>query len=78
MEEKVKKDVEAIVLEVAQKNGSAEGIDGISEDASLTEDLGLDSFSLAEITVRIEDSYGVDIFEEEIVETFGQIVEKVK
>jgi acyl carrier protein len=43
----------------------------------LREDLGLDSLDLAELTVRIEDEYGVDIFHDEIVTNAADIINKL-
>ena len=45
---------------------------------NLREDLGLTSFDLAELTVRIEDEYGIDIFEEGLVNTVGEIYAKLQ
>lgn len=40
---------------------------------NLRNDLGFDSFDLAELTVRIEDIYDVDIFKDGVVSTIGEI-----
>lgn len=45
---------------------------------SLRRDLGFDSFDLAELTVRIEDRYGIDIFEGGAIDTIGDIIKKMK
>jgi len=45
---------------------------------NLREDLGLTSFDLAELTVRIEDEYGIDIFEDGLVNTVGEIYAKLQ
>lgn len=50
----------------------------ISSNTKLREDLGFDSLDLAELTVRIEDAFNVDIFEDGIVNTVGEIYEKLK
>ena len=43
----------------------------------LMDDIGLDSLDLTlELTVIIEDRYGVDIFEDEIITTVEQTLEK--
>lgn len=47
----------------------------LSPDMSLGIDLGFDSLDLAQLTVLIEDEFGVDIFEEDIIETIGEIYE---
>ena len=44
---------------------------------NLREDLELTSFDLAELTVCIEDKYGVDIFEDGLVNTIGEIYSKL-
>lgn len=49
----------------------------ISEESKLRDDLGLDSFGLALLTVHIENEYGVDVFEDGIVTTVGEIYEIV-
>jgi acyl carrier protein len=49
----------------------------IDNSTTLKNDLGLDSLSLAELTVYIEDEFGIDIFEDGIVETVGEIYEKL-
>jgi acyl carrier protein len=48
-------------------------IDAIRSDTHLRNDLGFDSFDLAELTVRVEEAYGVDIFADGIVNTVGEI-----
>lgn len=40
--------------------------------------LGLDSLDLAELTVRIEAEYDVDIFEDGVVTTIGEILAKIQ
>lgn len=46
--------------------------------ASNLRQIGLDSLDLAELTVRIENEFGIDIFEDGIVETVGEILEKLE
>ena len=56
------------------------GIDApfeLTPDTSLREDLGFDSFDLAELTVRIEDEFGIDVFDTGIVENVFDICEKL-
>jgi len=52
-------------------------IDSISESSNLRNDCNLDSLDLAELTVRIEAEYDVDIFEDGVVTTIGEIMEKI-
>lgn len=46
----------------------------ISLQANLKKDLGLDSLSLAELSVRLENEFGVDVYEENTPETVGDII----
>ena len=46
----------------------------ISPQANLKQDLGLDSLSLAELSVRLENEFGVDVYEENIPKTVGDII----
>jgi acyl carrier protein len=73
MEDKVK----AILSEIiSNKTGSAP-IEDIAGSSRLREDLGLDSFNLAELTVHIEEEFDVDIFEDGIVNTVEEIYLKL-
>ena len=49
----------------------------INEKSKLRDDLGLDSFGLALLTVHIENEFEVDVFEDGIVTTVGEIYEIV-
>ena len=53
-------------------------VTAITESSNLRNDLGFDSLDLAELTVRIEAEYDVDIFEEGIVNTIGEIIQKIE
>lgn len=44
----------------------------------LRDDLGLTSFDLAELTVNIEAEFDIDIFEDGLVNTVGEIYEKLQ
>ena len=50
----------------------------ISADTKLREDLNLTSFDLAELTVKIEDEFDIDIFEDGLVGTVGEIFAKLE
>ena len=49
----------------------------ISNTSDLRKDCCLDSLDLAELTVRIEAEYDVDIFEDGLINTIGEILEKI-
>lgn len=45
---------------------------------NLRNDLNLTSFDLAELTVRIEDEFDIDIFEDGLVNTVGEVYAKLE
>lgn len=73
MKEKV---LEVINLIRLAKNLPA--VESVTETTRLREDLELTSFDMAELTVRIEDEYGIDIFEDGLVNTIGEIYAKLQ
>lgn len=50
----------------------------IQDTDDLREDIGFSSFDLADLTVRIEDQFDVDIFESGLVSTIGEILGKIQ
>ena len=44
----------------------------------LREDLGFESLDLAELTVRIEEKFGVDVFADGLVQTIAEIHDKIR
>jgi len=71
------KKVVCIINEVL-KNKSKKELKEIKDSDHLRNDLGFDSFDLAELTVLIEDEFDIDIFEDGVVNTFGEIISKLK
>ena len=53
-------------------------LETISTETKLREDLNLTSFDLAELTVKIEDEFDIDIFEDGLVNTVGEIFAKLQ
>ena len=53
-------------------------VEKINDSTSLTDDLGLDSFDLAVLTVEIESEFGIDIFEKGLISTVGEIFKLLK
>ena len=72
-----KEKVFKIIKEIRSKK-NLERVKSIHGELRLSEDLGLNSFDLAELTVKIEDEFGVDIFEDEGVEYVSQIIKKIR
>ena len=69
------------VIEIINGIRKAKGenpIAEISADTKLREDLNLTSFDLAELTVKIEDEFDIDIFEDGLVSTVGEIFAKLQ
>lgn len=66
-----------IVNNILSNNGKDE-IAAIEMSHSVRKDLGFDSFDLAELTVRIEDEFGVDIFEKGLVDSIEEIIHIIK
>ena len=73
-------DMEQKVLEVVNKIRVAKNLESVAELKTtdrLREDLNLTSFDLAELTVNIEEEYDVDIFEDGLVSTIGEVYAKL-
>lgn len=66
-----------ILNELLQSTGR-DKITSINDEMKLREDLGFDSFQLAELTVYIEEEFGIDIFEDGLIATIGEIKAKLK
>lgn len=67
------KAVTEIIKEILEDNGEKLTTE-VTKQTQLR-DLGLTSFDLATLTVKIEDGFDVDIFEDGIVSTIGEIIE---
>lgn len=66
------------IVNIVLSNRGKSQISKITESFNLRDDLGFDSLDLAELTARIEAEYDVDIFEDGIVMTIGDIMRKLK
>lgn len=65
------------INDILLKKEESNTIEELRDEASLTRDLGLDSLDLAEMTVHLEDKYGVDVFEEDLVDEVHEVLEKL-
>lgn len=73
--------MEEKVLEMINDIRAVKGMEPVAElhvEDNLRDDLGLTSFDLAELTVNIEDEFDIDIFEDGLVNTIGEIYAKLK
>lgn len=50
----------------------------LKPEDNLRNDLDFTSFDLAELTVRIEDEFDIDIFEDGLVNTIGEVYTKLQ
>lgn len=58
-------------------NNGRPPVDSLAAGSDLRADLGLDSFDLAELAVRLQAKFDVDVFEGGGVRTPAQILEKL-
>jgi len=64
-------------INIVRVNNDLEEIKSINLEDNLMKDLGFNSLDLAELTVRCEAEFDIDIFEDGIVTTIGEILEKL-
>lgn len=65
-----------IINKVLENNGYSK-VSEITDNMNLKNDIGYDSFMLAELTVEIEEVYNIDIFKDSLVFTIGDIKKKL-
>ena len=65
------------IMNTVLENRTKETLTSINSGLHLRDDIGFDSLDLAELTVRIEAEYDIDIFEDGIVNTVGEILDKL-
>ena len=65
------------IINTVLDNRTKEKLTVLSPEMHLRNDIGFDSLDLAELTVRIEAEYDIDIFEDGIVNKVSEIFEKL-
>ena len=65
------------IINTVLKNRGKEQVKRIKAKSNLRNDIGFDSLDLAEVTVRIEAEFDTDIFEDGVVNTVGEILQKL-
>lgn len=71
--------IKNILIDITKENDlQTIDINLINESTILSSDLGLDSFNLAQLTVIIEEEFGIDIFEKKVIRTVGEILNELK
>lgn len=73
MEEKVKN-----IITMVLNNANQTVPEAIDAGDHLRDHLGLDSLMLAELTVHIEEEFGIDVFEDGIINTVDEIYAKLR
>jgi len=77
-----KDEIEKAVREIVKTTVSNQDVVRTSEiiinnESNLRQDLGLDSLALAELAVRIETRFDLDVFEDSIPETVSEIINRL-
>lgn len=65
-----------IINSIREKKG-IEPLNNLKEEDDLRNEIGFDSFDLAELTVYCEAEFNIDIFDDGIVTTIGEVLEKL-
>lgn len=65
------------IINLIRSNKQQQLLLEIHPNDKLVDDIGFTSFDLAELTVRIEDQFDVDIFEDGLILTVGEIYQKL-
>lgn len=65
------------LINVVLSNRGKTNVASISREQNLRSDIGLDSMDLAELTVRIEMEFDVDVFADGLITTVGEILDKI-
>lgn len=66
------------IINTVLTNNGRKRLDCVLPESDLRRDLALDSFDLAELTVRVQAKFDVDVFADSNVSTVGEIIEKLK
>jgi acyl carrier protein len=73
----MKNNLDIIINDLLSSNNKP-NVTTLNDNDDLINDIGFDSLELAELTVIIEEQYGVDIFEHKVIRTVGEIKEILK
>ena len=65
------------IINIIRISKELQPLKGIKSTDSLRDDIEFTSFDLAELTVRIEDEFDIDIFEDGLVSTVGEVYAKL-
>ncbi len=65
------------IINTVQKNRGRSAVNTLQSGHDLRKDYGFDSLDLAELTVRVEAEFDVDIFADGLVSTIAEIQQKL-
>lgn len=65
------------ILNIIREGKGLTKLSSINHTDNLRENYDFTSFELAELTVRIEEEFNIDIFEDGLVLTIGEVIEKL-
>lgn len=65
------------IINIIRISKELQPLKDIKSTDSLIDDIEFTSFDLAELTVRIEDEFDIDIFEDGLVSTVGEVYAKL-
>lgn len=65
------------IINIIKANNNQALVETIEDQTHLRNDIGFNSLELAELTVRIESEFDVDIFEDGLIFTIGEIRNKL-
>lgn len=65
------------IVNTVRENKSQTPLSELKPEFDLRTDLGFDSLDLAELTVRVEKEFGIDIFADSFVLTVADILSKL-
>lgn len=66
------------IINLIREGKGLKPVESVQESDDLRNDLGFTSFDLAELTVRVEDEFDIDIFEDGLITTIGEIYAKLE
>ena len=70
------KDLLKIINQLLEDNGE-DLLSSLDPNLNLRDDIGLDSLSLAHLTILIESEFGVDIYKDGVIKTIQEVYDKV-
>lgn len=65
------------IINIIRANKGLPKISEARPEMRLREDIGLESLDLAELTVRIENEFDVDVFADDLVFTIGEVAARI-